>query len=96
MRELELLPIGIDLKGRQINLQIRQGHPDTVITQKAGERQADLVVLGTTGRSGLPYLLLGSVAEKVLHMVPCDALVVKPQGFRFELPELLQIISPGF
>lgn len=77
---------GIDLKGRQFNLHIRQGHPATVITQIARERQADLVVMGTTGRAGLPYLLLGSVAEKVLHTIPCDTLVVRPQGFRFELP----------
>lgn len=76
----------IDMKGRRLNLHIRQGHPPTVVTQTAWERQADLVVMGTTGRSGLPYLLLGSVAEKVLHTVSCDTLVVRPQGFRFELP----------
>lgn len=76
----------IDLQGRRCNLHIRQGQPATVITQTVWERQADLVVMGTTGRSGLPYLLLGSVAEKVLHTVSCDTLVVRPQGFRFELP----------
>jgi nucleotide-binding universal stress UspA family protein len=77
---------GLDLQGRQFSPHVRQGHPATVITQVAGERQADLVVMGTTGRSGLPYILLGSVAEQVLHSVPCDTLIVRPQGFRFELP----------
>lgn len=76
----------IDLGGRRVDLHVRQGHPASVISHLAAEREADLVVMGTTGRSGLPYILLGSVAEKVLQTVPCDALVVRPQGFRFELP----------
>jgi nucleotide-binding universal stress UspA family protein len=77
---------GINLSGRHIDLHIREGHPATLITQSAVEFKSDLVAMGTTGRSGLPYILLGSVAEKVLHMVPCDTLVVRPPGFRFELP----------
>ena len=76
----------IDLKGRKPVLHVRQGNPANLISQLATERQADLVVMGTTGQSGLPYILLGSVAEKVLHTVPCDTLIVRPQGFRFELP----------
>lgn len=75
-----------DLGARHINLHVRQGHPATVITQLAQERQADLTVIGTTGRSGLPYILLGSVAEKVLCGATGDVLVVRPHGFRFELP----------
>lgn len=76
----------IDPGGRHIDLHIRQGPPATVISQMAAERQSELVVMGAAGRSGLPYILLGSVAEKVLPAVACDALVVKPDGFRFELP----------
>ena len=76
----------IDLGGRRVDLHVRQGHPASVISHLAAERETDLVVMGTTGRSGLPYILLGSVAEKVLQTVPCDALVVRPQSFRFELP----------
>lgn len=76
----------IDLGGRRVDLHVRQGNPAAVISHLAAEREADLVVMGTTGRSGLPYLLLGSVAETVLHTVPCDTLIVRPQGYRFELP----------
>lgn len=76
----------INLSGRHIDLHIREGHPATLITQLAVEFKSDLVAMGTTGRSGLPYILLGSVAEKVLHTVSCDTLVVRPPGFRFELP----------
>lgn len=74
------------VRERHVDLHVRQGPPATVISQMATERQAELVVMGTTGRSGLPYILLGSVAEKVLPAVACDVLVVKPEGFRFELP----------
>ena len=76
----------IDLNGRRPDLHVRQGHPANLISHMASERQADLVVMGTTGRSVLPYILLGSVAEKVLHSVPCDILVARQKGFRFELP----------
>lgn len=76
----------LNLSGRHIDMHIRQGHPATVITQMAMEFKSDLVAMGSTGRSGLPSILLGSVAEKVLPVVACDTLVVKPHGFRFELP----------
>jgi nucleotide-binding universal stress UspA family protein len=39
---------------------------------------ADLVVLGTRGRSGLKFLLLGTTAERLVHEAPCSVLVVKP------------------
>lgn len=42
------------------------------------ETQADLVVLGTTGRSGLNALLLGTTAERLLHHSECSVLAVKP------------------
>lgn len=39
---------------------------------------ADLVVLGTRGRTHLKYLLLGSTVERLLRELPCSALVVRP------------------
>ena len=44
------------------------------------ERAADLVVLGTRGRSGLRALLLGTTAERLVHEAPCSVLVVKDEG----------------
>jgi universal stress protein E len=48
------------------------------ICEFASRKNADLVVLGTLGRTGLRYLLLGSTAEKVLRDVGCSVLAVKP------------------
>jgi nucleotide-binding universal stress UspA family protein len=77
---------GVDLGGRRVEQHLLQGHPPTIIAQLAAERQADLVVIGTAGRSGLPYILLGSVAEQTLRATSCDTLVVRPREFHFELP----------
>ncbi|HEX9625775.1 MAG TPA: universal stress protein [Acidiferrobacterales bacterium] len=65
---------------------VRHGYPPTVIVQALRERDADLAVLGSHGRSGLRYVLLGSVAEHVLRESPCDVLVVHPKIAGFELP----------
>jgi len=77
---------GCDFGEHRVIEYLRQGHPASVIAQVAAERQADLVVLGTAGRSGLPYILLGSVSEQALRTIPCDTLMVRPREFHFELP----------
>ena len=47
----------------------------------AGRIHADLVVLGTLGRTGVPGLFIGNTAESVLHQVDCAVLALKPPGF---------------
>ncbi|CAN5451548.1 hypothetical protein BH23VER1_BH23VER1_04030 [soil metagenome] len=49
------------------------------------ERGADLVVLGTRGRTGLKKLLLGTTAERIVSESPCSVLAVKPEGFTYEV-----------
>lgn len=44
---------------------------------------ADLVVLGTRGRTGLKVILMGTTAERVIHDAPCSALAIKPEGFSY-------------
>lgn len=53
------------------------GIPYLEIVRIAGESQADLLVLGTHGRSGIEHLLIGSVAERVVRKAPCPVLTVK-------------------
>jgi nucleotide-binding universal stress UspA family protein len=48
--------------------------------------QADMIVIGTHGRSGLPHALLGSVAEKVVRTASCPVLTIRPEAFQFEMP----------
>lgn len=51
------------------------------ITSLARRWEADMVALGTVGRSGVAGVLLGNTAEKVLLSCKCDILAVKPDGF---------------
>lgn len=57
---------------------VRVGSPAHEILTVARHWDADLVVLGTHGRRGLPRFFLGSVAETVLRKAPCSALVIPP------------------
>ena len=54
-----------------------EGGTAAAILQIAQERQTDLIVMGTHGRTGLGRLLMGSVAEKVLRDATCPVLTVK-------------------
>jgi universal stress protein A len=53
------------------------GHPADVIVRIAEERDVDLIVMGTHGRTGLQHVLIGSVAEKVVRLAPCPVLTVR-------------------
>jgi universal stress protein E len=57
------------------------GLPEDVITQYAEQLDAELVVLGTTGRQGISAALLGNTAEHVIDKLNCDVLTIKPSGF---------------
>lgn len=45
------------------------------------DTHADMVVLGTRGKTGLRELLIGTTAEKIVANAPCSILAVKPEGF---------------
>ena len=60
---------------------LKQGLPEEVICEVAEEIDAELVILGTVGRSGLSAILLGHTAELVIDNLNCDLLALKPKGF---------------
>jgi universal stress protein E len=55
----------------------REGSPQEAVLAVVGETRADLLVVGTHGRSGIGRALLGSVAEGLLAQAPCDVLAVR-------------------
>lgn len=57
--------------------QLLQGDPATEIVNLAKSEHADMIILGTHGRTGVARLLLGSTAEQVLRRAPCPVLAVK-------------------
>ncbi|HID28438.1 MAG TPA: universal stress protein, partial [Desulfobacterales bacterium] len=56
---------------------MEQGSAFQKITDLAKEEKADLIIMGSRGRTGLNRLLMGSVTEKVIGHSPCPVLVVK-------------------
>jgi nucleotide-binding universal stress UspA family protein len=57
---------------------LKMGVAPESIVDAAGETGADLIVIGTQGRTGLSRLVLGSVAERVVRLAPCPVLTLKP------------------
>ena len=54
-----------------------EGPPASEIVRVAREQKADLIIMGTHGRTGLQHELLGSVAERTVRLAPCSVLVVR-------------------
>ncbi|MCP4040493.1 MAG: universal stress protein, partial [Gammaproteobacteria bacterium] len=63
------------------NTHLVKGDPRDEITRLAREQEADLVVLGTVGDTGIPGFIMGNVAEEIIHRLECSVLAVKPPGF---------------
>ena len=57
---------------------ISEGNTWEVVSKLIEQKEIDLVVLGTRGRTGLGKVLLGSVAEQILRQAPCPVLTVGP------------------
>ena len=53
------------------------GDPAQELIKLAGDRDVDLIVTSTHGRSGLSHLIMGSVAEKIIRHAPCPVFVVR-------------------
>jgi nucleotide-binding universal stress UspA family protein len=60
--------------------ELRDGNPATETVRVAQELHADLIVMGTHGRTGFQRWVLGSVAETVLRRAPCPVLTVPPRA----------------
>ena len=56
---------------------VREGRAAQVILETVGERNPELVVMGTHGRSKLDQILIGSVTERVIRHAPCAVLTVR-------------------
>lgn len=57
------------------------GDPGTVIPSYANEHRMDIVVMGSVARTGIPGLLIGNTAERIVSGLDCSILAVKPEGF---------------
>lgn len=65
-------------RGLTVSGQLSEGRPDQAIVAAAASQAADLIVVGSHGRTGLEKVLMGSISERVLNQAHCPVLVVKP------------------
>ena len=75
--DLEKMLVGLQDEGISCEYEARDGSPDQVIVKLARDKKADLIVMGTRGRTGLAHAILGSVAERVIRTAPCPVMTVK-------------------
>lgn len=71
----------LDAAGRRATGTVREGDPAGVILATAESEAADMIVVGTHGRTGLDRLMLGSVARAVLMHAHTSVLIARPSRF---------------
>ncbi len=69
-----------------VRVQVLSGEADQCILKAAHDTSADLVILGTSSKTGISGLLPGSTVERLLPELTCSVLALKPEGFRSMLP----------
>lgn len=60
---------------------VEEGLPEDVIPKVASEIDAELVIVGTVGRTGITAALIGNTAEHIIDSLNCDVLAIKPDGY---------------
>ncbi|MDR2967824.1 MAG: universal stress protein [Methanobacteriaceae archaeon] len=60
----------------KITLKVAEGSPADIILETIENENIDLVVMGSSGKSGFDRFIMGSVAEKVVRAAECSVLVV--------------------
>lgn len=100
IKEFDEFLASVSLEGVSWVRDVRMGKPDEQIVVAAKEHQADLLVMGATGRTGLVRVLLGSVTRRVLRQLPCSLLLVKDrtafeEQFLLDLETIDRLVTEG-
>jgi nucleotide-binding universal stress UspA family protein len=86
LRELDQTSARLRESGVKSRGLMRVGAPFLEILHAAQSENADLIVMGTHGRTGLAHVLIGSVAERVVNKAPCPVLTVRHPDRKFKHP----------
>jgi nucleotide-binding universal stress UspA family protein len=74
-------PAGTDPYSQEIVFHVRIGEPAAALHLAAVDIDADMIVVGTHGRSGVEKLILGSVAEELVRSAHVPVIVARPKDF---------------
>jgi nucleotide-binding universal stress UspA family protein len=88
--KLENLAADLPAMVARIFLHLAAGKAEVEIAQLASDIGADLIIVGTRGRTGFDRFLEGSVAASLLSVAPCPVLVYRPKS----VPAWEQIVPP--
>lgn len=72
----------------QVITHVAAGKVAVQIVQLATDLHADVIMMGTHGRTGVQRLVVGSIAESVVRTAPCPVLVVREKDFTSAIPEI--------
>lgn len=72
---------GEPIESERVQIHVRVGTPTQEIVDLANDVSADVLIVGTHGRSGIKRLLLGSVAEALVERANCAVLVVRAKDY---------------
>ncbi len=79
-QEVQAFLAGVDKSApgwQQPHVLIEDGAPNFLLRDYVRDKEVDLLVLGTHGRSAFLEIFLGSTAKVIMDDVPCDALVIR-------------------
>ncbi|MGA8690622.1 MAG: universal stress protein [Methyloceanibacter sp.] len=68
-------------RGVELHTHVLAGHPVRDIVDLATDLKADLLVVGASGHSALYDRMIGSRADRIVHLSPCPVLVVRPVAY---------------
>jgi nucleotide-binding universal stress UspA family protein len=71
----------------KVTTQVGLGIPAERVVEEAVDRESDVIVMGTHGRSGIAHLFMGSVAERVVRSAPCPVITLR------DTPRVLDVLS---
>lgn len=75
-------PLGAEASGYlEPAYHLIKGHAEDVVPTCASDIGAEIIVMGTVGRTGTPGFIIGNTAEVILNRIDCSVMAVKPAGF---------------
>ena len=77
----QLADAGLRRRMHGIQVHVVEGSPDEEILKAINELNIELVVMGTSARSGVAGLVLGNTAERIVSHIKCSLIAVKPAAF---------------
>ena len=75
------------------NILVAAGDPVYQLPRIAKKQGVGVVVMGAVSRSGLKRLFIGHTAERVIDELSCDVLIVKPRGFKSNVPRRIRLMT---